>query len=101
MTMSWLAWVLITCSLTAIALALVRLAKGPCQADRIIALDVVFASTITLTASAALVSGRVLYLDIAVGLAMVGFVATIVWARLIDAASRRSAESREGKGDAT
>ena len=101
MTMTWLAWVLITGGLVAIALALVRLVKGPCQADRIIALDVVFASTITLTASAALLSGRVLYLDIAVGLAMVGFVATIVWARLIDAASRGSAESRDENEDAT
>jgi multicomponent Na+:H+ antiporter subunit F len=34
--------------------------------------------------AAALNTGRVLFLDVAVGLAVVGFVATIVWARLID-----------------
>ena len=70
-----------------------------CQADRIIALDVVFASTITLTIAAALVSGRVLYLDIAVGLALVGFVAAIVWSRLIDAGTRSSAAAPDEKED--
>jgi multicomponent Na+:H+ antiporter subunit F len=97
MTSSGLPLVLISGSLVAIAVALVRLVRGPCQADRVIALDVVFASTLTLTAGAALVSGRVLYLDIAVGLAMVGFVATIVWSRLIDASSRRNPDSSPGE----
>jgi multicomponent Na+:H+ antiporter subunit F len=55
-------------------LACVRLIKGPRQADRVIALDVV----------AALATGRTVFLDVAIGLALVGFVATLGWSRLIE-----------------
>jgi multicomponent Na+:H+ antiporter subunit F len=75
-------------SLAAIALAFVRILRGPSQADRIIALDVIFAASIALTAAAALATGRALFLDIGIGLAIVGFVATVVWARLIDKSPR-------------
>jgi len=74
-------------ALVAIALALVRLVAGPHPADRVVALDVVFASIIALTGAATAASGRALYLDIGVGLAVVGFVATMVWARLIAASA--------------
>jgi len=75
-------------ALAAIALAVVRILRGPTQADRIIALDVIFSASIALTAAAALASGRALFLDVGIGLAIVGFVATIVWARLIDKSPR-------------
>lgn len=75
-------------ALGATALAVVRMLRGPSQADRIIALDVVFSACIALCAAAALATGRALFLDIGIGLAIVGFVATIVWARLIDKSPR-------------
>lgn len=71
-------------ALLALLLALVRLLRGPTQADRVVALDVVFSASLALTVAAALSTGRVLFLDVGIGLAVVGFVATIVWARLID-----------------
>jgi multicomponent Na+:H+ antiporter subunit F len=76
--------ILVAGALVAILLAIVRLLRGPSQADRIIALDVVFSASIALAAAAALASGRTLFLDVGIGLAVVGYVATIVWARLID-----------------
>jgi len=79
---------LVAGSLGAIALAVARILRGPTQADRIIALDVVFSASIALAAAVALQTGRALFLDIAIGLAIVGFVATIVWARLIDKSPR-------------
>jgi multicomponent Na+:H+ antiporter subunit F len=79
-----LATTLVLGAVIAVALAVVRLLRGPSQADRIVALDVVFSANIVLTAAAALITGRPLFLDIGIGLAIVGFVATIVWARLID-----------------
>lgn len=85
---AWLVLLLVVGAFGAIALALVRILRGPSQADRIIALDVVFSASIALAAAAALASGRALYLDIGIGLAIVGFVATIVWARLIDKSPR-------------
>jgi len=69
----------------------VRLVRGPGQADRVVALDVVFAGTLALTGAATAASGRALFLDIGVGLALVGFVATMVWARLLAASPTEAA----------
>lgn len=77
--------VIVAGALLALFIALARLLKGPTQADRVVALDVVFSSNLALAAAASLAAGRVLFLDVAIGLAMFGFVATIVWSRLIDA----------------
>lgn len=79
-----LSTLVVTGALTALALALIRLLRGPSQADRVVALDVVFSASVAMAAAAALITGQVLFLDVAVGLAVVGFVAAIVWARLID-----------------
>jgi multicomponent Na+:H+ antiporter subunit F len=83
-----IATVLATAALIAVALAFVRLLRGPTQADRVVALDVIFAASVALAAATALGTGRALFLDVAIGMALVGFVATISWARLIDLRSR-------------
>jgi multicomponent Na+:H+ antiporter subunit F len=61
-----------------------RLLGGPRQADRVVALDVLFAAAILFCVAAALITGRTAFLDIAIGLALVGFAGTLAWARLID-----------------
>jgi multicomponent Na+:H+ antiporter subunit F len=61
-----------------------RLLAGPTRADRVIALDLLFAIAVVLCICAAMVSGSPAFLDVAIGLALIGFVATIAWARLID-----------------
>jgi multicomponent Na+:H+ antiporter subunit F len=81
--------VLIAAAIISMALAFVRLLKGPSHADRVVALDVIFAATLALAAAAARATGRELFLDVGIGLALVGFVATIAWARLIDAQRTR------------
>ena len=75
---------LVVASMVAVALAFARLLTGPTQADRVVALDVVSAASVALAAAAALATGRALFLDVAIGFAIVGFVATIAWARLIE-----------------
>ena len=85
-----IALIIVLCALAAIALALFRLAHGPSYADRVVALDVVFAGGVAL----ALISGHTGFLDVAIGLALVGFVATIGWARLIE----RAADPRDPAG---
>jgi multicomponent Na+:H+ antiporter subunit F len=62
-----------------------RLLVGPTHADRVVGLDILFAVAIVLSLIAAWVSERTVYLDVALGLALVGFVATLAWARLIQA----------------
>ena len=81
-------WIVNIGALLALAIASARLILGPTQGDRVVALDVVFSTTIVLTASMAMSSGWALFLDLGIGLAAVGFVATVVWARLIDKSPR-------------
>jgi multicomponent Na+:H+ antiporter subunit F len=61
-----------------------RMLRGPSQTDRVVALDVLFAVAVLLSVTAALVTERTAFLDIALGLALIGFVGTLAWARLID-----------------
>ena len=61
-----------------------RLLAGPTRADRVIALDLLFAIAVVLCVCASLASGSTAFLDVAIGLSLVGFLATIAWARLID-----------------
>ncbi|MDH4067082.1 MAG: monovalent cation/H+ antiporter complex subunit F [Acidobacteriota bacterium] len=84
-----MALVIVAAAFIALALAVARLWRGPTQADRVVALDVAFAAVIALAAAAALASGQPLFLDVGIGLAMVGFVGTIAWARIIDRLARR------------
>jgi multicomponent Na+:H+ antiporter subunit F len=78
----------IATALFAMALAFLRLILGPTQTDRVIAVEIVFSAGLVLVAVAAYSTGRYLFLDIAMGMALVGFVATIAWARLIDKSTR-------------
>lgn len=85
--------VLIIGALLAALLATVRIVAGPTNADRVVALDIFLAAGIALAIAASLASGRTVFLDVAIGLALVGFVGTIGWARLVE---RSAAAEEEG-----
>jgi multicomponent Na+:H+ antiporter subunit F len=70
-----------------------RLLAGPTQTDRVVGLDILFFVAIVLSLLAAWISGRTVYLDVAIGLALAGFVATLAWARLIQARGARETQS--------
>lgn len=73
-----------------------RLLAGPSNTDRVVGLDILFSVAIVLCLIAAWVSRRTVYLDVAIGLALVGFVATLAWARLI---SRLFQTNRKENGE--
>jgi multicomponent Na+:H+ antiporter subunit F len=79
---------LVAGAVPAALLASVRIIAGPTDADRVVALDIFLAAAIALAVAASLGTGRTVFLDVAIGLALVGFVATIGWARLVQRASR-------------
>ena len=79
-----------------VILAVVRFVRGPFDADRVVALDVLFAVGVAFCAAAALYTGRGLFLDIAIGVALVGFVATLAWARLVERRRRPATPSEPG-----
>lgn len=79
-------------AIIAALLAMVRIISGPTHADRIVALDIFLATAIVFAVAASLATGRTVFLDVAIGLALVGFVATIGWARLLARAARSDTE---------
>ena len=64
-----------------------RLLAGPSSADRAIATDMLGLLGVCLTALTALFAGHMAFLDIALGIALVGFLAAIAFARLMERAS--------------
>jgi len=73
----------------AMMLAVSRLILGPTLADRILALDVANTIGIGLIATFAVHVHQALYVDVAIALALVGFVATISFARYLLAQVKR------------
>lgn len=78
---------LVDASLVMLALALVltacRVVIGPTLADRVLALDMMSAIAVGFMAVFAIRSGYSLYIDIAIALSLVGFLATVAFARFI------------------
>ena len=70
-----------------------RIIKGPTLPDRIIALDMLVAIAIGFIAVIAVKTGFELYIDIALALALVGFLATAAFARYIYVRGRGEARS--------
>jgi multicomponent Na+:H+ antiporter subunit F len=89
--------VTVTVALGLLALALiltfVRLLRGPSLSDRVVALDMFSIMAMGLIALRVIATGQALYLEIAIALGLVAFLATVFFARLIEA---RGGELREG-----
>ena len=67
-----------------VTLAAVRLFIGPTLADRIVALDMMTVQLVAFGGLAALQSRSAAFLDVAVVLALVGFLATVCLARYLE-----------------
>ncbi len=79
-----------------LAIAFVRLARGPTLADRVVALDMMTITIIAVCGVVAVATGVFALLDVALVLALVGFLATVALARF---AERRDAHSTEASND--
>ncbi len=67
----------------ALLLVIVRIIRGPTLPDRILALDMMVSVGIGYIAVIAIKTGYMLYLDIAISLGLVGFLATVAFARFV------------------
>lgn len=67
-----------------LVLTFVRLIKGPSLADRVVALDLLTIMAIGIIGLRVISTGQVLYLEIAIALGLVAFIATVFFARLIE-----------------
>lgn len=67
----------------ALLVSVLRIVIGPTLADRVLALDLMTVIAMAFVATIALRTGLMLYLDIAIALALLGFLATVAFARYI------------------
>jgi multicomponent Na+:H+ antiporter subunit F len=81
----WLALVVLG---LAFLLTVWRVIKGPTLPDRVVALDMLVGIVIGFIALIAIRTGFTLYIDIAISLGLVGFLATVAFARFILAQGR-------------
>tara|TARA_R110002020_G_scaffold15225_1_gene54249 strand:+ start:2152 stop:2448 length:297 start_codon:yes stop_codon:yes gene_type:complete len=67
--------------LIAMAIAVIRVVIGPTLADRVLALDLLTVLAMGFVGAIAIRTGLTLYLDIAISLGLLGFLATVAFAR--------------------
>jgi multicomponent Na+:H+ antiporter subunit F len=67
----------------ALFLTVYRIVVGPTLADRVLALDLLTVLAMGFVGAMAIRTGITLYVDIAIGLALLGFLATVALARYI------------------
>ena len=67
----------------ALLLSVVRIVVGPTLGDRVLALDLLTVLAMGFVGAVAIRTGLTLYLDIAIALALLGFLATAAFARYI------------------
>ncbi|ODT47421.1 cation:proton antiporter [Devosia sp. 63-57] len=81
----------------ALLLSMVRIVIGPTLADRVLALDLLTVVAMGFIGAVAVRTGISLYLDIAIAVALLGFLATVALARYILSRGARAEEAyRDG-----
>ena len=67
----------------ALLISVVRIVVGPTLSDRVLALDLMTVIAMGFVGAIALRTGQMIYVDIAIALALLGFLATIALARYV------------------
>ncbi len=93
--LSWSVTIAIGAMLISFLLTVFRLVRGPTFADRAVALDMLALLGIGFIGVIAVATEEWAYLDVAIALALVGFLATVAFARYI----YRNARQRSQNGD--
>jgi multicomponent Na+:H+ antiporter subunit F len=62
----------------------VRIVRGPSGSDRVVALDMLGLLGVAATGVAVIASGSTAFIDIALGVALIGFLATVAFAGFIE-----------------
>lgn len=71
----------------------IRIVRGPHAADRVVALDMLCMLGVGMAALAAIMNGSMAFIDVVLGIALVGFLATVAFAIFI---KRGSTPPEEG-----
>jgi multicomponent Na+:H+ antiporter subunit F len=76
--------------------AFVRIVRGPSLADRVVALDMLTMLMVAFAGVYVVATGEPAFLDVAIALALIGFLATVAFARY---AERRERQPADGTAD--
>lgn len=68
----------------------IRLVKGPSLPDRIVALDMMTVLIVSFCGLYAILSGETAFVDVAIVVAIIGFLATVALARFVERSQRRN-----------
>lgn len=68
----------------------IRLVKGPSLPDRIVALDMMTVLIVSFCGLYAIQSGETAFVDVAIIVALIGFLATVALARFVERRQRRT-----------
>ncbi|MBN2778934.1 MAG: hypothetical protein JXR36_14950 [Bacteroidales bacterium] len=68
----------------ALILSFVRFVKGPTAADRVVALDTMSVTVISLLALFAFMFHRIIYIDVSLVYAVLGFIGVLIIARYLE-----------------
>jgi multisubunit Na+/H+ antiporter MnhF subunit len=79
----------------AIGMGFYRIAKGPTLSDRVVALDMMTVSIVAFCGLYALFSGVEAFLDVAIVVALIGFLATVALARFAERSMIRQADRKQ------
>jgi multicomponent Na+:H+ antiporter subunit F len=82
-----------------VAFAFVRLILGPSLPDRIVALDMMTVLIVSFCGLYAILSNDVAFVDVAIVLALVGFLATVALARYVERRNTREHQQTGQDGD--
>lgn len=77
-------WLTIGLLIAAVLLCLFRVARGPSLPDRVVGLDLLSSVTVGFIAVYAVVSGEMIYIDVATVLALIAFLGTVAFAYFIE-----------------
>lgn len=80
----------------ALVISAIRIVVGPTLADRVLALDLLTVVAMGFVGAIAIRTGLMLYLDIAIALALLGFLATVALARYILSRGRGGTAEKDG-----
>ncbi len=85
--------------IVSMALAFIRLVRGPQAADRVVALDLISVLIVAFLAAYAVHAGDTSFLDVAIAYALVAFLGTVALARFLMRSRGAARAKRNRKGD--
>ena len=75
----------------------VRMVRGPSLPDRVVALDMLAVLMVAFAGVFVVASGKIAFLDVAIALALVGFLGTVAFARYAERRHQRQSAPRADK----